>query len=68
MGVAFCVIILVAIGIEFFNKFLIWIKWIEPGNYISWALYLGSRALVMIDIAGLIGVVAKIAWKNLKKV
>jgi hypothetical protein len=68
MGGAFLVIILVAVGIDLFSKLLVKIQWIEPNNYIFWSLYVGSRALVGIDLVGLIGVVGKLTLRKIRTV
>jgi hypothetical protein len=66
MALAFVALILVAIAIEFFSRYLIQIQWIEPNHYIYWSLYFGSRSLAVIDVLGLVSVVGKKMWKKIK--
>jgi hypothetical protein len=67
MGGVFCVLILVAVGIEIFSRVLIYAGLVQKFSFIYWAMYWGARALVAIDVVAFLAVVVKKAIKMVKK-
>jgi hypothetical protein len=67
-GVAVVVITLVAVGLAWFDKGLIYIGWIAKDDPVDWAVHICEYALLTMDVALVIGVVGKLAWKFLKDI
>jgi hypothetical protein len=68
MGLTFCIVMLVAIGIEFFNRLMLYLGWVEPQSYQYWAMYIAARAIAGTDAATLVTVVIRKALKVIKAV
>lgn len=67
-GVAFVIIILVAVGLEGFEHLLLWLKLIEKDSPLDWAIRVVACALAVLDFALLLGVVGKLALRFLKSI
>jgi hypothetical protein len=67
-GVAFVIIILVAVGLEGFEHLLLWLKFIEKDGLLDWAIRIVAYALAALDLALLLGVVGKLGWQFLKSI
>jgi hypothetical protein len=68
MGLTFCLLVLVAIGIEAFSRLMVYLHWVGPGSYQFWAMYIAARAIAGVDVVTLVAVVIRKAWKVFKAV
>ena len=63
MAGVFVIIFAVAIALDEGAKFAVKHQWIDAGSYIGLAMKVAAWALATIDVACLIGVVGKRAWR-----
>jgi ABC-type Fe3+ transport system permease subunit len=67
-AVAFVIIILVAVGLEAFERLLLWLKLIEENGFLDWAIKVVAYALAALDLAFLLAVVAKVSFRRWKSI
>ncbi len=67
-GAAVVAITLVAVGLAWFGKGLVLLHWIQKDDPVDWAVHICEYALLGIDVALVICVVGKLAWKFLKSI
>ena len=68
IAVAFVFIILIAVGLEWFDKFLVHLKLIEAKGFLDLVIRVVVDILALIDVALLLGVVGKLGWRLFKRV
>jgi hypothetical protein len=59
---------LVAVALEGFENLLLWLKFIESGGPLDWAIRVVAYALAALDLVLLLGVFGKLAWRYFKSI
>jgi hypothetical protein len=58
----------VAVGLEAFEHLLLWLKLIEQNGILDWSIKVVAYSLAALDLAFLLGVVAKVSLRRWKSI